>query len=163
MSALKTRQPLAQQPSDTPAFDDVLDLVEWLDENKTGELPGEWEEVDLAPETTAQRTARLAAMPPGELLRRRVAETLLERMIDAHVSGAELARRLGKSRAYVSKVLSGSENLTLESLAQLGHALECDLVLDYQPRVVSPSVVFPSTDTASKEHSRCKASPPSLK
>lgn len=47
-------------------------------------------------------------------------QNLLE---DLGVSKAELARRLGKSQAWVSKVLSGRQNLTLNSLARVGLAL----------------------------------------
>ena len=35
------------------------------------------------------------------------------------VSKAELARRTGKSKAYISQVLSGSRNMTMHTLAEL--------------------------------------------
>jgi len=42
--------------------------------------------------------------------------TLMERV---GVTKAELARRLGKSPAYISKMLSGTQNLTLATLAEV--------------------------------------------
>lgn len=52
-----------------------------------------------------------------------VAEEIYTAMQRAGVSRAELARRLGTSPAYVTKILRGSANFTLESLARLAHAL----------------------------------------
>ena len=43
------------------------------------------------------------------------------------VTKAELARRLETSRAYITKLLQGSANLTLESLVKVARALECKL------------------------------------
>jgi transcriptional regulator with XRE-family HTH domain len=39
------------------------------------------------------------------------------------INKAELARRLGKSRAYVSKVLCGEANITIKTLAKILNAL----------------------------------------
>jgi ribosome-binding protein aMBF1 (putative translation factor) len=43
------------------------------------------------------------------------------------ITKAELARRLQTSRAYITKILQGSANLTLESLVKVAKALECKL------------------------------------
>lgn len=52
-----------------------------------------------------------------------VTEDLLVILEDKGVSKSELARRLGKSRAYVTQVLSGSSNMTLGSLSDFCFAL----------------------------------------
>jgi transcriptional regulator with XRE-family HTH domain len=39
------------------------------------------------------------------------------------IKKAELARRLGKSRAYVTKILQGNANFTLDTLVQIARAL----------------------------------------
>ena len=44
-------------------------------------------------------------------------------MKDTGVTAAELARRIGKSRAYVSRVLHCNPNMTIRSLVVLAHAL----------------------------------------
>lgn len=50
------------------------------------------------------------------------------------VSNAELARRLGKSRAYVTKLLRGTTNFTLESLVRIGRALSCEVEFELLPK-----------------------------
>ena len=45
-------------------------------------------------------------------------------LMDKHgISRAELARRLGKSRAYVTRMLNGQPNMTLKTLTQIAVAL----------------------------------------
>ena len=51
-------------------------------------------------------------------------EDLCELMVRQDVSKAELARRLGTSRANITQLLNGSRNLTLRTLADLAWA--CD-------------------------------------
>jgi transcriptional regulator with XRE-family HTH domain len=50
------------------------------------------------------------------------------------VSKAELARRVGKSRAYVTQTLAGDRNMTLNTLDQLANALGADPVITLAPR-----------------------------
>jgi len=50
------------------------------------------------------------------------------------VHKAELARRVGKSRAYVTQSLSGDRNMTLGTLASFADALDADAVIDLRPR-----------------------------
>jgi len=45
------------------------------------------------------------------------------------VSKAELARRLGRSRAYVTRLLSGSANMTVRTLAEVAYALGAEVKL----------------------------------
>ncbi|MEW6563306.1 MAG: helix-turn-helix transcriptional regulator [Pseudomonadota bacterium] len=42
------------------------------------------------------------------------------------VNNAELARRLGTSAAYVTKLLRGDGNLTIETMVKAGRTLDCD-------------------------------------
>lgn len=49
------------------------------------------------------------------------------RMARQGVSRAELARRLGSSKAYVTKVLGGNVNFTLATMRRLADALDADL------------------------------------
>jgi transcriptional regulator with XRE-family HTH domain len=50
-------------------------------------------------------------------------ETIVGLLEEQGVSRQELAKRLGKSKGFVSQLLSGERNMTLRSLADLGHAL----------------------------------------
>ncbi len=63
-----------------------------------------------------------------------VAEEIHSAMERAGVSRAELARRLGTSPAYVTKILRGSANFTLESLARLAYALGGEFRFHIAPR-----------------------------
>jgi len=54
-----------------------------------------------------------------------VTEDILITMEDLHVNKQELARRLGKSRSFVSQVLGGARNMTLGSLSDICFALDC--------------------------------------
>jgi transcriptional regulator with XRE-family HTH domain len=46
------------------------------------------------------------------------------------ISRSELARRLGSSRAYVTRLLDGSANMTIETLTRLSLALGCRLTIE---------------------------------
>jgi len=52
---------------------------------------------------------------------------------EQRVSKAELARRLGKSRAYITQMLSGSTNLTVRTLAEVAYALGVEVKLEAVP------------------------------
>ncbi|WP_444925429.1 transcriptional regulator [Microbulbifer sp. TRSA002] len=61
-----------------------------------------------------------------------VTEDLLVIMEDMGVSKKELARRLGKSRSYVTQILSGSRNMTLGSFSDVCY------VLGFKPKIKMP-------------------------
>ncbi|MCH7226702.1 helix-turn-helix domain-containing protein [Haloferula sp. A504] len=61
-------------------------------------------------------------------------ESLLDRMKEQGVNRTELARRLGTSLAYVSKVLNQPGNLTVDSLVKISDAVGCDLRAHLLPR-----------------------------
>jgi transcriptional regulator with XRE-family HTH domain len=52
------------------------------------------------------------------------AEDIWRLMEEQKVSRAELARRLGTSRAYVTKLLGGNANFTLQTMTKVAMALE---------------------------------------
>jgi transcriptional regulator with XRE-family HTH domain len=62
-----------------------------------------------------------------------VTELLASVMEDNNVSKAELARRIGKSKAFVTQCLCGSQNLTLRTLSDLFLALGYRLQLGAVP------------------------------
>jgi cyanate lyase len=66
-----------------------------------------------------------------------ISERIYNVMKEQGVSNAELARRLGKSRAYVTKLLRGTTNFTLESLVRIGRALSCEVQLELLPKAVN--------------------------
>lgn len=52
-----------------------------------------------------------------------VAEAIFQAMETKNMSKSDLAASLGKSKAYVSQLLSGSRNMTLRTLADIAFAL----------------------------------------
>jgi transcriptional regulator with XRE-family HTH domain len=50
-------------------------------------------------------------------------DLIVDEMRARGVSSAELARRMGTSRAYVSKVLAGERNFTVATMGKLAFAL----------------------------------------
>lgn len=76
----------------------------------------------------------------------RVAELLGEQMERLGLSARQLADRLGKSPAYISKLRAGEQNLTIESLVRLAHVLECSLELKFRPRTDLTQTIAPTLD-----------------
>jgi transcriptional regulator with XRE-family HTH domain len=60
-------------------------------------------------------------------------ETIARVMAEQKVNKAELARRLGKSRAWVTQLLSGKTNMTVRTLAEVSHELGVEIKLHAQP------------------------------
>ncbi|MHB1047841.1 MAG: helix-turn-helix domain-containing protein [Thermoanaerobaculia bacterium] len=61
-------------------------------------------------------------------------EDLCRVMAEKNVSRAELARRIGTSPAYVTKILRGSSNFTLSSMVRVAMALESEVRIHLSPR-----------------------------
>jgi len=61
-------------------------------------------------------------------------EDILVLLEDLDITKNELARRLGKSRSYVTQLLSGARNMTLGSLSDICFALDAkpEIVIKYQ-------------------------------
>ena len=72
------------------------------------------------------------------------ASAVIQALMDSQgVTKAELARRVGKSRAYVTQSLSGDRNMTLSTFAGFADALDADAVLDVRPRESSYGKLAP--------------------
>ena len=61
-------------------------------------------------------------------------EQLSELMEKKRVSRAQLAQRIGKSKAFVTQLLRGNHNMTLRTVADLFGALDHEVCLKSQPR-----------------------------
>ena len=68
-----------------------------------------------------------------------VGELIAELMVSQQVNKAELAQRLGKSRAYVTQLLSGSRNMTIRTLAEVAYKLGAKVKLrpEYTSAVIT--------------------------
>jgi transcriptional regulator with XRE-family HTH domain len=65
----------------------------------------------------------------------RVSEKIAGLMQDRRMTRGQLAEKLGCSPAYVTKLLRGSENLTLRKLGEVSIALDADLAIDMVPSI----------------------------
>jgi transcriptional regulator with XRE-family HTH domain len=79
-------------------------------------------------------------------------EFIARLMEERKVSKAELARRMGRSRAYITQLLSGSTNLTVRTLAEVAYALGVEVKLESVP-----------LESARHEPARAEAPPPVYK
>jgi DNA-binding Xre family transcriptional regulator len=79
-----------------------------------------------------------------------VTEAIVKRMIEQNVRRTDLAERLGTSRAYVTKLLDGQENMTLKTLVRVANALEMKVDARFVPRERAANVAKkPQVKTAS--------------
>jgi transcriptional regulator with XRE-family HTH domain len=60
-------------------------------------------------------------------------EELGDLMGQQHISQAELARRIGTSRAYITRIFRSDFNPTLETLAKLAIALDARIAIHLHP------------------------------
>lgn len=81
--------------------------------------------VDEANEALRREPLALATDPEFQLecLKARFVEDVLAAMEEQGLGASDLARRLGRSRQYVSAILNEKSNFTLESLARIAAAL----------------------------------------
>lgn len=63
-----------------------------------------------------------------------IEEALHTSMEAQGITRSELAERLGTSRAYVTKLLDGQENMTLKTLVRVANALEMKVDAKFVPR-----------------------------
>lgn len=99
----------SNKAEETFTFEEMFEEIE-----KSGELYIEWAKSDIA-------------------------EQIVKAMKQAGISKAELARRLGKSRALVTLMLQGSTNFTIETLVKIAETLNCQLEIKLNPKVASSS------------------------
>ncbi len=56
-----------------------------------------------------------------------ITQTLCEALAEAKITRSDLAKRMGKSQAFVSQILAGGRNLTLRTVADVLTAIECEV------------------------------------
>ena len=67
----------------------------------------------------------------------RFTEDLVARMKASGLTRSALAEKIGSSPAYVTKILRGDTNFTLDSMVKIAHALGCELTIELQPSVTA--------------------------
>lgn len=61
-------------------------------------------------------------------------EKIIAKMNELKINRAELAKRLGVSKAFVTKLLNGNPNMTIKTMISISLALDCQLYQDIYPR-----------------------------
>jgi transcriptional regulator with XRE-family HTH domain len=64
-------------------------------------------------------------------------EILMNRL---NISNADLAKKLGCSSPYITKLLSG-QNLTIKSIARIAAAIGCDIGIKIEPHDLRPEMI----------------------
>ena len=79
-------------------------------------------------------------------------EQVVAKMIATDTRRSQLAERLGTSRAYVTKLLDGQENMTLKTIVRVANALDLKVDLKLRPQDAAPRTKRQSvkTDRGSK-------------
>ncbi|MEO0075794.1 MAG: helix-turn-helix transcriptional regulator [candidate division WOR-3 bacterium] len=60
-------------------------------------------------------------------------EKIVDRMEKLNLSRTELAKKLGVSKAFITKILNGNPNLTVKTMVSIAKALECKLDIELCP------------------------------
>jgi len=63
-----------------------------------------------------------------------VTEQIIEQLEKKKLTRTQLAQKLNCSNPYVTKLLNGSENLTLKKLVQIAQVLECTIDFAFVPK-----------------------------
>lgn len=64
----------------------------------------------------------------------KINEDICRRLFEMGISYSRFAKLLNVSKAYISKILNGKPNLTLQSLVNIATALDMDLKIDFKER-----------------------------
>ena len=74
-----------------------------------------------------------------------VGEQIVARMEERGMTQADLAREMGVSRARVSQILRGNDNLTLKSIVAVAIGLECRIELQLKPVELNSETADPNS------------------
>lgn len=111
-------------PAKADPSDDILDVIAAFENGAEDGSLDAMEEVNFAAEQQRKKQ-EWSALSPEERLRRQVGEAIFERLLSLEMRQSELARRMKKERAWITRVVQGRENLTLNTLTRLAAALDC--------------------------------------
>ncbi len=75
-------------------------------------------------------------------------ERVVLEMEKKEISRAKLATSLGKSKAFVTKLLKGDANMTIKTMVAVAQALGCNLHLDLYPKGFYAHTLYASDSRA---------------
>jgi len=80
-----------------------------------------------------------------------VALQVFDRLKELKINRKQLAERLNVSRSYVSQILGGKPNLTLQTLVKITDALDMELGIEFRKTAPSHTIPFLSSEGEKKE------------
>ena len=83
--------------------------------------------------TQASDKARATHTYRAEGASLRFTEDLLARMKACGVTRSALAGMIGTSPAYITQILRGETNITLDTMVKIAHALDCEVSVQLSP------------------------------
>ena len=86
------------------------------------------------PLATAFAESLASAEAQVELRKLEIVQELLQFMKREGINRSELAERMGVGPSRITKMLSGDENLTIDTLVRAGRAVGADLVQTFVPQ-----------------------------
>lgn len=79
----------------------------------------------------------------------RFTEDLVSRMKSCGLTRSALAEKIGTSPAYITKILRGETNFTLDTMVKVAEALGCELTIGLRPKAKSAS--FPQAKVSCRQ------------
>lgn len=76
----------------------------------------------------------------------RFTEAVIARMESCGITRTDLAEKIGTSPAYITKILRGDTNFTLDSMVKIAQALDCEI--DFELRPLTRKVTYHTTTSA---------------
>jgi transcriptional regulator with XRE-family HTH domain len=72
----------------------------------------------------------------AERIKYQITERIVEELLAQELPRAELAKKMGVSPAFISRLLNGSPNLTIQTWARMAHALDLDVDVEMPRRYI---------------------------
>lgn len=87
---------------------------------------------------------RNAEADKAELLKLEIAVKIDQALTKSGMTRTAFAKKIGTSPAWVTKVLRGDVNLTIETMCKLSHALDLDLAINFsrKSKSLTSAVVY---------------------
>ncbi len=69
-------------------------------------------------------------------------EKIVEKMKERGLNNTKLAKLMGVSKPFVSKLLNGNPNMTLKTMVNIAEALDCNIYIDVCNKWVEPKTLY---------------------
>lgn len=124
----RTKRPKPEGPVEMPRFDDLLDVLQFAEANDLGQYLESLDEISPQQFNTEKKRRQVewATLSREKKKLILIGEAVRERLLLLGMRQADLARKLGINRSWVTRVVQGQENLTVAKLCELAEALACD-------------------------------------